>query len=71
MAFVILINALVILAIAHVRLPRRKTGPLVELDAFKEVPYTLFCIGMFLNLWAVYFAYFYVSSINAAFVIKL
>jgi MFS family permease len=62
MAFVILFNAIVALLIARVRLPPQKTGPIVELSAFREPPYTLFCIGMFFNLWAVYFAYFYVSE---------
>jgi hypothetical protein len=62
MAFVILFNTIVILSIARVRLPPRKTGPIVEWSAFREPPYMLFCIGMFFNLWAVYFAYFYVST---------
>ena len=61
MGFVLLFNAIVANSIARVRLPPRKAGPLVEWDAFRELPYTLFCIGMFLNLWAVYFAYYYVS----------
>jgi len=60
MGFVILFNSIIIVAIARVRLPPRRTGPLVEWAAFKEPSYTLFCVGMFLNLWAVYFAYFYV-----------
>lgn len=64
MGFVILFNAVVVLCIARVRLPPRRTGPLVEWSAFKELPYTLFCMGMFLNLWAVYFAYFYVSPLT-------
>jgi MFS family permease len=64
MAFVILFNAIVILLIARVRLPPRKTGPIVEWSAFREPSYTLFCIGMFFNLWAVYFAYFYVSVLT-------
>ncbi len=63
MAFVICFNSVVVLSIAHVRLPPRRTGPLVEWNAFKELPYSLFCVGMFLNLWAVYFAYFYVSPL--------
>ena len=62
MGFVIFFNTVVILSIARVRLPPRKTGPFVEWSAFREPSYTLFCIGMFFNLWAVYFAYFYVSS---------
>ena len=63
MGFVILFNSIIILSIARVRLPPRRIGPLVEWSAFTEIPYTLFCIGMFLNLWAVYFAYFYVSPL--------
>ena len=62
MGFVILFNTIVILFIARVRLPPRKPGSFVEWSAFEEVSYTLFCIGMFFNLWAVYFAYFYVSA---------
>lgn len=62
MGFVVLFNTIVILCIARVRLPPRKTGPLVEWSAFREPSYMLFCIGMFFNLWAVYFAYFYVSA---------
>jgi MFS family permease len=60
MGCVILFNSIIIISTARVRLPPRKSGPLVEWAAFKELPYTLFCIGMFLNLWAVYFSYFYV-----------
>ena len=61
MGFVILFNSIITSAIARVRLPPRRAGSLVEWSAFKELPYTLFCIGMFLNIWSVYFAYYYVS----------
>ena len=60
MAFVILFNSVIVLSIARVRLIPRKLGPLVEWNAFKELHYTIFCLGMFLSLWAVYFAYFFV-----------
>lgn len=62
MGFIILFNGVLAISIARVRLSPRRSGPLIEWTAFKEIPYTLFCIGMFLNLWAVYFAYFYVSE---------
>lgn len=42
------------------RLPPRKSGPLVEFSAFKELPYTLFLVGMFLNFWGLFFAFYYV-----------
>lgn len=64
MGFIILFNVIVVVSLARVRLAPRKTGPLVEWKAFLELPYTLFCTGMFLNLWAVYFAYFYVGSLT-------
>lgn len=64
MGFVILFNATIAISVARVRLPPRRSGPLVEWSAFEESSYTLFCLGMFLNLWAVYFAYFYVCSIS-------
>ncbi|KAH0543281.1 hypothetical protein FGG08_002344 [Glutinoglossum americanum] len=44
------------------RLPPRRAGPLVEWVAFKEVPYVLFSIGMFMNFLGLYFAYYYVGS---------
>ena len=61
MGFVILFNAAVAIVIARVRLAPRRLGPLIEWSAFREPSYSLYCVGMFFNLWAVYFAYFYVS----------
>lgn len=62
MGFVILFDAIVFLAIARPRLPPRKTGPLVEWSAFKEPAFSFFCGGMFFTFWALFFAYFYISS---------
>ncbi|PSN70297.1 MFS general substrate transporter [Corynespora cassiicola Philippines] len=62
MGFVVLANTAVVLTIARVRLPPRQQGPLVEWEAFKDPSYTFFCIGVFFNMWAVYFAYFYIST---------
>ena len=44
------------------RLPPRKSGPLIELSAFKELPYLLFAIGMFLNFSGLYVGFFYIGS---------
>jgi MFS family permease len=44
------------------RVPPRKSGPVVEWGAFKEAPYALFAIGMFLNFWGLYVGFFYISS---------
>ena len=44
------------------RLPPRKAGPIADWAAFKEPTYVLFCIGMFLTFWSLYFAFYYVGS---------
>ncbi|KAI9928050.1 hypothetical protein ASPWEDRAFT_42231 [Aspergillus wentii DTO 134E9] len=46
------------------RLPPRKSGPLLELGAFKELPYALFATGMFLNFWGLYIGFFYIGSFS-------
>ncbi|KAK2733886.1 hypothetical protein FQN57_001936 [Myotisia sp. PD_48] len=48
--------------LARPRVPPRKTGPFLELAAFKEASYALFAIGIFLTFWGVYFAFYYLSS---------
>ncbi|KAL8754178.1 MAG: hypothetical protein Q9184_005195 [Pyrenodesmia sp. 2 TL-2023] len=62
LGFVMLALQAVSLTFAKPRLPPRKSGPLVEWAAFRELPYTLFVIGMFLNFWALYFAFDYIGS---------
>ncbi|KAL4882347.1 major facilitator superfamily domain-containing protein [Aspergillus karnatakaensis] len=46
------------------RLPPRRSGPLVEWSAFKELPYSFFAIGMFLNFWGLYIGFFYIGSFS-------
>ena len=48
--------------VARPRLPPRKTGPILELAAFSEMPYTFFAMGMFFVFWGVYFPSFYLGS---------
>jgi MFS family permease len=65
MGAVVVVNAVVILCLCRARLTRDEDGgeerPLFEWRAFRERAYTFFCVGMFLNWWALYFAFFYVS----------
>lgn len=61
MGFVMLANAAIILSLARTRIPGRKSGPWLELGAFKEPPYVLFICGMFCVYLALYFAFSYVS----------
>ena len=57
--------ALVLCVIANILLrpylPPRKSGPLLEWNAFKELPYVFFAFGGFLNFYVLYFGFFYVS----------
>ncbi|KAI1863452.1 uncharacterized protein JN550_009563 [Neoarthrinium moseri] len=46
------------------RVPPRRTGSLVEWNAFKEPEYTFYALGMFFNFWAVYFGFYYISSFS-------
>lgn len=62
MGFVMLFNTAIIVALARPRPASRIKGPIVEWSAFRELPYTLFAIGIFLALWGVYFAYYYVRT---------
>lgn len=43
-------------------IPARKTGSWIEWAAFKELPYSLFAAGSFLNFYGIYFGQFYVSN---------
>ena len=60
--FVMLALQVVALAFTKPRLHPRKAGPIVEWGAFRELPYALFAIAMFLNFWGLYFAFYYIGS---------
>ena len=65
MGFVFVANSSIALALVRVRVGPRKVGPLMEWSAFRELPFSLYAAGIFLTLWGLYFAYYYVS-ISAA-----
>ncbi|KAK1969552.1 major facilitator superfamily transporter [Colletotrichum sublineola] len=44
------------------RVKPRKTGSIVEWAAFKELEYTFYAIGSFLNYLGVFFAFYYLAS---------
>ena len=60
--FVALVVSIIAVLMLKPRLKPRKTGPIIEWDAFREGPYLLFLFGAFLFFWALYFGFFYVSS---------
>jgi MFS family permease len=62
LGFVMLATSIPATLLLQTRLPPRRAGPLVEWVAFKEPTYVLFCLGMFLNFWGLYFAFYYVGA---------
>ena len=62
MGFVMLAVTAVTITFTKTRLPPRPSGTLFELEAFKELPYALFAIGMFLNFLGIYFAFYFIGS---------
>jgi MFS family permease len=48
--------------VLRTRVAPRRSGPIIELAAFKEVSYTLFCIGALLFFFGIFFPFYYVSS---------
>jgi peptide chain release factor 1 len=61
MGLVVLTTTAIVFGVARTRLKGRRAGPLFDLEAFKEPTFTLFAISAWFTLWAVYFAYYYVS----------
>ncbi|KAH7064677.1 MFS monocarboxylate transporter [Macrophomina phaseolina] len=64
LGFVSLVTSAVTIALFKVRLPPRQSGPLFDVSAFRELTYCLFCLGMFLNFWALYFVFYYISTFS-------
>ncbi|KAI9811855.1 MAG: hypothetical protein M1827_005206 [Pycnora praestabilis] len=62
MGFIMLATMSIVMAFARTRLPPRKTGPLVEWSAFKELPYALYAASITLLFWGLYFAFFYIGT---------
>ncbi|PYH95225.1 MFS monocarboxylate transporter [Aspergillus ellipticus CBS 707.79] len=62
LGFISLVTLIPCLIFLQQRLPPRRSGPVVEWGAFKEVPYSLFALGMFLNFWGIYVGFFYIGS---------
>lgn len=59
--FIALAFTIVAVIFMKPRLSGRKSGPVVEWGALRELPYVLFALGAFLNFYALYFVFFYVS----------
>lgn len=62
MALVVLVNGILVVLLARDRLAPRPKAPFLDLGAFRDLPFTLFSIGVFFGSWAMYVAYDYVSD---------
>ena len=61
-AFIALFISVVAVLMLRPQLRPRRSGPIIEWDAFREGPYLLYILGAFLFFWALYFGFFYVST---------
>ncbi|KAI0023435.1 major facilitator superfamily domain-containing protein [Xylariomycetidae sp. FL0641] len=62
LAFINLSLLAVVIAFMRPRLPPRKSGPFIDVSAFKELPYLGFVCGTFFLMWANYYTFYYISS---------
>jgi len=62
LAFITLAFQALGFVLARPRIPARKAGPLFELEASRELPYTLFTIAVSLQFWSIYPAYTHISD---------
>ncbi|KAF2215858.1 hypothetical protein CERZMDRAFT_35253 [Cercospora zeae-maydis SCOH1-5] len=52
----------IVMAFMRPRLPPRRSGPIVDLSAFKEPTYVFLTATCFFIIWAIYFTLYYISS---------
>jgi hypothetical protein len=55
-----IISLAVVIAFMRPRLPSRKTGPLLDMAVFKDVPYMMHVLGICFNIPTVYFVFYHV-----------
>lgn len=61
MGFIMLAVGACYCSLLKPRLPPRRSGPLFEFSAFREAPYSLYLIGVFLICLGQYFAFYYIG----------
>jgi len=62
LGFVNLVSLSIAFALLKPRLPPRKSGPIVEWSAFKEIPYVCVVAGMSLVFGGLFFSYYYIAA---------
>ena len=61
MGLVMLVCSIFVILMVKTRLPPRRSGPLIDWAAFKELPFVFYNIALFFIVWSLYFAFYYVS----------
>jgi len=64
LAFFNLVSLALVIAFMKPRLPPRKSGPIIEWSAVKDIPYVLFVAAVFLLIMAMYWVFYYVSNFS-------
>lgn len=62
LGFVNLVFLVLVVGFMKPRLPPRKSGPIIEWSAVKDVPYSLFVLAVFFLIGAIYWVFYYVSN---------
>lgn len=60
LGFINVISLAIVIAFMKPRLPPRKTGPLIDMDAFRDPPYLLQILGVCFLMPPVYYVFYYV-----------
>lgn len=62
LAFINLACLATVLAFMRPRLPPRKSGPIIELAAFRDAVYVAFVSGLFVSMLGNYYTFYYIAS---------
>lgn len=60
MGFVMVAISILVLPFSKPKFQPQSPKSWLDLHAFRDAPYLMFCVGMFLSFWGLYFAYYYV-----------
>ncbi|KAI9699572.1 MAG: hypothetical protein M1820_007070 [Bogoriella megaspora] len=62
LGFIMMGFSAISIAVLRTRLPPRKSGPIIEISAFREPAYSFYVFAIFFCFWSLYFAFYYVGA---------
>jgi MFS family permease len=62
MGFVMLVVSLIVVPFSRPRVVQLSGRSWIDRTAFRDLPYLVYCAGIFLAFWGLFFAYYYVRS---------